>query len=155
MNKTLAAAFAIALLLPRAVEAQAWKMQPVSIPTRWAASVSPTNALPEYPRPQPVRAQWQNLNGLLDYTITPKDAQTPTKYHGKILVPFPLETARSGVQGALKADQLLWYRRTYVAAPGPPGARTLLHFEAVDFVVYNVGQNNRFRRRSCAEAARP
>ena len=39
--------------------------------TRWAAEVNPTNALPEYPRPQLVRDDWLNLNGLWDYSITP------------------------------------------------------------------------------------
>src|SRR3954468_17594293 len=32
--------------------------------TRWAKDVSPTNAHPEYPRPQLVRERWMNLNGL-------------------------------------------------------------------------------------------
>jgi hypothetical protein len=35
--------------------------------TRWAAEVSPNNALPEYPRPQMVRSRWMNLNGLCYY----------------------------------------------------------------------------------------
>ena len=32
--------------------------------TRWAKEVSPTNALPEYPRPMMRRERWTNLNGL-------------------------------------------------------------------------------------------
>jgi hypothetical protein len=142
MNKALTLALAMALLLPGAAETQGWKMQPVSIPTRWAASVTPSNALPEYPRPQLVRPQWQNLNGLWEYAIGPKDGHAPKQYEGKILVPFPLESALSGVQGALMADQLLWYRRTFVVSAGPCGARTLLHFGAVDFetTVYVNGQ---------------
>lgn len=46
----------------RSAEA-AWirKMPPLSTP--WTAQVSPANALPEYPRPQLVRTDWQNLNG--------------------------------------------------------------------------------------------
>jgi hypothetical protein len=38
--------------------------------TRWAKEVSPSNALPEYPRPQMVRERWLNLNGLWDYVVT-------------------------------------------------------------------------------------
>src|ERR1700679_41199 len=124
---------AAAALLSGSAEAQHWKMLPLPLPTRWSASVSPTNALPEYPRPQLVRAHWRNLNGLWEYRITPKNEQTPTHYQGKILVPFPLESALSGVQGVLKADQLLWYRRTFTASAGARRARTLLHFGAVDF----------------------
>ena len=50
--------------------------QPANGPlmTRWAADVSPDNALPEYPRPQMVREDWQNLNGLWDYAIRPTRA---------------------------------------------------------------------------------
>ena len=41
--------------------------------TRWAKDVSPEKAHPEYPRPQMVRDEWQNLNGLWDYAIRPRD----------------------------------------------------------------------------------
>ena len=65
--------------------------------TRWAADVTPQNVHPEYPRPQMVREQWLNLNGLWDYAITPKEAPCPQQYDGQILVPFPIESALSGV----------------------------------------------------------
>lgn len=109
----------------------AWKMQPVTIQTRWAKEVSPTNALKEYPRPQMVRDQWENLNGLWDYAITPKDASTPGNWDGKILVPYPLESALSGVKKPLQPDQLLWYKKTIAK---PAGEKVLLHFGAVDFL---------------------
>lgn len=109
----------------------AWKMQPVTIQTRWAKEVSPTNALKEYPRPQMVRDQWENLNGLWDYAITAKDANTPGRWDGKILVPYPLESALSGVKKALQPDQLLWYKKTIAK---PAGEKVLLHFGAVDFL---------------------
>ena len=107
-----------------------YKMQPVAIQTRWAKEVSPTNALKEYPRPQMVRAQWQNLNGLWSYTITAKDASMPGTWDGQILVPYPLESALSGVKKALQPDQLLWYKKTIAK---PAGEKILLHFGAVDF----------------------
>ena len=66
------------------------------IMTEWASQVDPDNVLPEYPRPQLVRGEWQNLNGLWDYAITEKDAK-PETYEGKILVPFAAESALSGV----------------------------------------------------------
>lgn len=108
-------------------------MQPVSIATRWAASVTPTNAWPEYPRPQMVRAKWENLNGLWEYAITPKEASFPSQYAGKILVPYPLESALSGVKKPLRPDQLLWYRRSVDIAPMQAGEHLLLHFGAVDY----------------------
>ena len=49
--------------------------QPVKGPllTRWAKDVSPKIAHPDYPRPQMVREDWLNLNGLWDYAIRPKN----------------------------------------------------------------------------------
>lgn len=41
-----------------------WTPKHAPIGTRWAKDVSPTNALPEYPRPQTVRRKWINLNGV-------------------------------------------------------------------------------------------
>jgi hypothetical protein len=133
MNNLVALILAISLLLPDFACAQDWRMQPLSISTRWAASVSPKNAWPEYPRPQMVRANWVNLNGLWQYAITPRGGAQPEKYDGSILVPYPLESALSGVAGHLNADQWLWYRRQFSLSPARAGERALLHFDAVDY----------------------
>lgn len=101
--------------------------------TRWAKEVSPSNALPAYPRPQLVRQGWTNLNGQWDYAITPKNSDAPAKYDGKILVPYPLESALSGVQKPLMPDQWLWYKRTFIKPVVKSGERVMLHFGAVDF----------------------
>ena len=55
--------------------AATWQPALGPLKTRWAADVSPKNAHPEYPRPQMVRQDWLNLNGLWDLAITPKDAK--------------------------------------------------------------------------------
>jgi hypothetical protein len=102
------------------------------LPTRWSTEVSPTNALKEYPRPQMMRTNWINLNGLWDYAITGKDAAQPSTFEGKILVPYPIESALSGVQKSLLPDQNLWYKRTITMQP-KAGEKTLLHFGAVDY----------------------
>ena len=70
--------------------------------TRWAAEVSPTNVWPEYPRPQLVRSEWLNLNGLWDYAITPDSMKTLPAFDLQILVPFPVESALSGVMKKLR-----------------------------------------------------
>lgn len=133
MNRALAFAIPLGVLLANAALAQDWKMQPLAIQTRWAASVTPETVLPEYPRPQLVRNNWRSLNGLWAYAITSiKDAR-PARYDGEILVPYPVESALSGVQKSLRPDQLLWYRRTIVVRPKGPDVRTLLHFGAVDY----------------------
>ena len=114
---------------------QDWKL-PDQAPllTRWSREVGPTNALPEYPRPQMQRDSWLNLNGLWDYKVTGKlEESRPESYEGKILVPFPFESALSGVMRPLKPDQRLWYRRAFVVPKDWEGQRILLHFGAVDW----------------------
>src|SRR6267142_1012476 len=111
------------------------KWQPAAGPlkTRWAKDVSPLNALPEYPRPQMVRNDWLNLNGLWDYAIIPNTAGAPTNFHGKILVPFPVESALSGVRQRLEETNSLWYRRQVTIPAAWRGKRVRLHFGAVDW----------------------
>ncbi|MBP1595467.1 MAG: lacZ [Acidobacteria bacterium] len=101
--------------------------------TRWAADVRADRVLPEYPRPQMVRPEWRNLNGLWQYAIAPREAQAPSAFTGQILVPFPVESALSGVARAVSPEQHLWYRRTFDAPRLADGARLLLHFGAVDW----------------------
>ena len=102
--------------------------------TEWGANVTPENAWTEYPRPQMRREQWTNLNGNWEYAIAPLGAPTmPDGADGEILVPFPLESKLSGVQRLLDPGESLWYRRTFDADPAD-GERTLLHFEAVDYL---------------------
>ena len=109
-----------------------YKMKPVQIHTKWAKEVSPTKALKEYPRPQMVRENWTNLNGLWSYGITAKDADRPAGFSGKILVPYPIESALSGVKKMLKPTENLWYKRNFNVS-AKAGERTLLHFGAVDW----------------------
>src|SRR5437899_4409548 len=110
-----------------------WKPAPAPLMTKWGKQVTPENAWKEYPRPQLVRPDWMNLNGLWDYDITPKDAWGPDKLDGKILVPYPIESALSGVGKHVSNDQILWYRRTFEVPAGWKGKRVLLHFGAVDW----------------------
>ncbi|MBB5439622.1 hypothetical protein HDC92_003315 [Pedobacter sp. AK017] len=110
-----------------------YKMQNVPIQTRWANEVSPANALKEYPRPQLVRGNWTNLNGLWDYAITEKDVTKPSEYSGQILVPYPIESALSGVKKPLLPTQNLWYKRSFVRPVTSGGERVMLNFGAVDY----------------------
>ena len=122
----------IALLLAASPGQADWKPVPGQIMTEWAEKVDPSKPLPNYPRPQLVREKWINLNGLWDYAITPKKAAQPTQFAGKILIPFCIESALSGVKKTLNNDQRLWYRRTF-PAPELAENRLLLHFGAVDW----------------------
>ena len=42
-----------------------WSFEDGPLMTRWAKDITPINVLPEYPRPQMVRNEWMNLNGLV------------------------------------------------------------------------------------------
>ncbi|MBM3888380.1 MAG: glycoside hydrolase family 2 [Verrucomicrobia bacterium] len=132
MKKTILLTPLLCMLLST-LNASDWKPAPCPIPTQWTAKVNPAEPWPEYPRPQMVRAQWTNLNGLWDYAITDLDAAQPAKFDGKILVPFPIESALSGVKKPVTDKQRLWYRRTFDAPKLDGGKRLLLHFGAVDW----------------------
>ena len=99
--------------------------------TEWTSTVSATNPLPEYPRPQLVRESWMSLNGLWEYAIT-ADRTVPETFDGYITVPFSPEAPLSGVQKTLESGQYLWYRRTLTLPESFAGRRVILHFGAVD-----------------------
>jgi len=114
--------------------AEPWHPAPRPLMTPWSDQVAPTNALPEYPRPQLVRKDWLNLNGLWDYAIQGKAAdRTPATWDGKILVPYCIESALSGVMKPLLPEQRLWYRREFTLPENWKNQRVLLHFGAVDW----------------------
>ncbi|MBP9903585.1 MAG: beta-galactosidase [Verrucomicrobia bacterium] len=112
---------------------ETWSPAKGPLLTRWAAEVSPKNAHPEYPRPQMVRKDWQNLNGLWDYAVTTKDAPQPKTWGGQILVPFPIESALSGVMQRVYETNQLWYHRTFKIPRGWKAKNVLLNFGAVDW----------------------
>jgi len=111
-----------------------WKPAKGPLMTRWAKDVSPDRAHPEYPRPQMVRKEWKNLNGLWQYAVAETlDAPPAGKdLADRILVPFPIASSLSGVG---KRAQRLWYRRTFTVEDSwtAGGGRVWLHFGAVDW----------------------
>ena len=111
-----------------------WHIKQAHLMTRWSRDVSPNHVWPEYPRPQMVRERWLNLDGLWNYQITHKDqTNIPGGHAGKILVPFGIESALSGVMKPLLPDQRLWYQREVIIPDSWNGQRVLLHFGAVDW----------------------
>jgi hypothetical protein len=60
-------------------------------------------------------------------------SEMPARWEGKILVPFCVESALSGVKKPLTDKEQLWYRRTFTVPAGWKGQRVLLHFGAVDW----------------------
>ncbi len=121
-----------------------WKPVAGKIMTSWAAQVSPDNPLSEYPRPQLQRQNnWQNLNGLWQYAIRPREeTSVPKTFDGKILVPYPIESALSGVGKTVGKDKYLWYKTSIGVSSKFRNKNLLLHFGAIDWacVVYVNGQ---------------
>lgn len=122
----------VLLIFPAAIVAQEYKPISGKIMSEWAENVTPENAWTEYPRPQMVRTEWTNLNGLWEYAISSNRAPKPEKWLNSILVPYAVETPLSGVGRRIKADEVIWYRRTFELSPAE-GRRQLLNFEGVDY----------------------
>ena len=116
-----------------AAQTPAWEIADGKITTAWSDQVDPARVLPEYPRPQMQRQPWMNLNGLWDYGIAPKEQAAAPSYSGKILVPFAVESALSGVAGRVGKDSVLLYRHTVTLPKDFRNKKVLLHFGAVDW----------------------
>ena len=109
----------------------AWAPAGDRIMTEWGENLNPAKVWQEYPRPDMVRhGKSVILNGLWDYSLTGAEASQPQVYQGRILVPFAVESALSGVGRTVTKDDAIWYHTTFKA---PRGETVLLHFEAVDW----------------------
>jgi len=114
------------------INAQDWTMKEAPLMTKWAEKVNPDAPLPEYPRPQMVRDEWMNLNGIWEYKSGNENDAVPAgeSLSGKILVPYPVESALSGV---MEHHERLWYRKLFEVPSDWSGKRVLLHFGAIDW----------------------
>ncbi len=110
-----------------------WQIAGDRIRTPWAEQVTPDKVLPEYPRPQLRRCEWQNLNGLWQYALTEKGLPEPASWDGGILVPFAIESALSGVGRVPTDKQELWYRREFTVPRSWRSRRVMINFGAVDW----------------------
>ena len=123
------------------INANAWQMKQAPLMTPWAYQIDTNAPLPEYPRPQMVRSNWMNLNGIWQFEPTVTNSAVPTgqTLSSQILVPYPMESAISGV---MQYSEFSWYRRTFTVPSGWSGKHIILHLDAVDWqaTVYVNGQ---------------
>lgn len=133
MRKQILLFLSLAIATLSFVQSSRWQIAEGKITTRWAAKVHPEETLTEYPRPQLMRSVWLNLNGLWDYAIERQSENIPSAYSGKILVPFAVESALSGVSKSVGKDNQLWYKRSVTIPPIFKNKTVLLHFGAVDW----------------------
>lgn len=94
----------------------------------------------DYPRPQFVRTDWENLNETWDFGFDDENAGEKEKWYQefkgdkKINVPFTYETKLSGIQDETRHD-FIWYHRTInVDGVKLENNRYILHFEGSDFI---------------------
>ncbi|MBM0256393.1 AbfB domain-containing protein [Micromonospora sp. 4G55] len=116
--------------------AQAVPAKPAPLTTPWTAQALSGTPLPEYPRPQMTRPDWQNLNGEWQLRQSATDDPPPfgTTLPERINVPFPVESALSGVRRSPGDDRSwLYYRRLFTVPAGWAGRQVQLHFGAVDW----------------------
>lgn len=101
--------------------------------TRWAEDAEKGDPWNHYPRPGLRRDQWINLNGWWQYAITDAGADRPDSLQGWIRVPFPIESALSGVMQRVDQNDQIWYSRRVQVPSLKKGERLMLHFEASDW----------------------
>lgn len=124
-------AAAILLTIPKAMAD--WSPVKDAMYSKWGEQVTPENAWTEYPRPQMVRDNWTNLNGLWKFGVS--DASKfakPAKLDRNILVPFVMESPLSGIGERLPQGHVIWYEKQF-DYQATKQSRTLLNFEGVDY----------------------
>ena len=107
------------------------KTAPLTTPWTAAATANIANPLPEYPRPQMTRGEWQSLNGEWQFGNASAGQAPPVNQTlaERINVPYPVESALSGIK---RRQDRMWYRRVFTVPASWNGRHTLLNFGAVD-----------------------
>ncbi|MER7719264.1 LamG-like jellyroll fold domain-containing protein [Streptomyces flaveolus] len=106
--------------------------------TEWGDKLDAQHPLPEYPRPQQVRARWKNLNGPWQFSAADAGEQPAfgKDLDEKIVVPFPVESQLSGIE---RHEDHMFYRKlvdvpkNWKVGTGDKGNRLKLNFGAVDY----------------------
>jgi hypothetical protein len=131
--KKIGTSFSLIILFAFSAVSQEWKPVEGKMMTPFGKNVTVDNVWQKYPRPQLVRGDWMNLNGLWEYAIRPVEENKVTRFDGKILVPFCVESTLSGVGKFVKKDNNLWYRRNFIVPDNWKNKQIILNFGAVDY----------------------
>ena len=99
--------------------------------TKYAYQLNFDNPLSEYPRPTLVRDSYINLNGYWDLAITDINDSIPQTFEKKILVPYVVESALSGLRYDLKKKEALVYKKEFVVEKSFLNDVVMLHFGGI------------------------
>ncbi|MGN0400404.1 MAG: glycoside hydrolase family 2 protein [Blautia sp.] len=94
----------------------------------------------DYPRPQFVRENWENLNGTWDFGFDDDHVGEKEKWYvnfggdQEIQVPFTYETKLSGIQDETRHDHIWYRRKIQVDGERLKKENYVLHFEGCDFI---------------------
>lgn len=116
--------------------------------------------LKDYPRPQFIRKEWENLNGEWNFLFDDNDEGETKKYFidfpkkSIINVPFTYETKMSGIEDE-SIHYIVWYnKKINISKEQIRNKKTILHFEGSDYITKvwvngtyigkNVGGYSRF-----------
>ena len=103
----------------------------------------------DYPRPQFVRNNWENLNGIWDFSFDDSNVGEKEKWYcdfsaqQTICVPFSYETAASGIGDETSHENVWYHRNLCVDTEKLKGNRYILHFEGSDYIT-KVWVNGQF-----------
>ena len=92
----------------------------------------------EYPRPQFVRKDWENLNGTWKFEFDDDNIGLSEKWYlekefsREIQVPFVYQSKLSGINDT-KFHDIVWYKRKITIPERWDNKRIILHFGAVDY----------------------
>ena len=101
----------------------------------------------DYPRPQFVRREWQNLNGEWNFIFDNNDEGETKKYFKeipmdkKIIVPFTYETKLSGI-GDESVHYIVWYnRKINIEKEQLQNNKVILNMEEIDYLLMDEKRN--------------
>lgn len=113
---------------------QQYSKKQAPLMTSWGTNLTAQNIDMGYPRPNMVREQWQDLNGVWEFQKAQPGDPLPTSVNlaKRIMVPFPWESALSGIKEQLDMRRA-WYKRKFEIPELWKSQDIILHFAAVDY----------------------
>ena len=98
--------------------------------TRYSKDIEGKTAHEYYPRPSMVRDSYLSLNGEWAFAVS--ESSTDAECNERIALPFPPESALSGIERAIEKGTYMHYKRHITLPEGFMRDRLILHIGAID-----------------------